>query len=108
MSDAAALIETHISYVFLIGDRAYKLKEPIKTPFLDYSTREARLWACEREVELNRRLSPDVYLGVAPVLDVNGQPCDSLVVMRRGDVIRRHARGPESDGVPTMAPRQRN
>ena len=94
MSDAAALIETHISYVFLIGDRAYKLKKPIKTPFL--------------EVELNRRLSPDVYLGVAPVLDVNGQPCDSLVVMRRGDVIRRHARGPESDGVPTMAPRQRN
>jgi aminoglycoside phosphotransferase family enzyme/predicted kinase len=83
MSDPAALIETHISHVILIGDRAYKLKKPIKTPFLDYSTREARLWACEREVELNRRLSPDVYLGVAPVLDVNGQPCDSLVVMRR-------------------------
>ena len=83
MSDAAALIETHISYVLLIGDRAYKLKKPIKTAFLDYSTREARRWACEREVELNRRLSPEVYLGVAPVLDVNGQPCDSLVVMRR-------------------------
>ncbi|HEX9097978.1 MAG TPA: AAA family ATPase, partial [Candidatus Dormibacteraeota bacterium] len=83
MSDRGALIETHISYVLLIGDRAYKLKKPIKTPFLDYSTREARLWACEREVELNRRLSPDVYLGVAPVLDVQGQPCDSLVVMRR-------------------------
>ena len=83
MSDPAELIETHISYVLLIGDRAYKLKKPIKTPFLDYSTREARLWACEREVALNRRLNPDVYLGVAPVLDVSGQPCDSLVVMRR-------------------------
>jgi uncharacterized protein len=83
MSDSGALIETHISYVLLIGDRAYKLKKPIKTAFLDYSTREARLWACEREVELNRRLSPDVYLGVAQVLTVDGQPCDSLVVMRR-------------------------
>lgn len=83
MSDRAALIETHISYVFLVGDRAYKLKKPIKTAFLDYSTREARRWACEREVELNRRLSPDVYLGVSPVLDVGGLPCDSLVVMRR-------------------------
>jgi aminoglycoside phosphotransferase family enzyme/predicted kinase len=83
MSGPAALIETHISYVLLIGDRAYKLKKPIRTGFLDYSTREARLWACEREVELNRRLSPDVYLGVASVLDDHGLPCDSLVVMRR-------------------------
>jgi aminoglycoside phosphotransferase family enzyme/predicted kinase len=83
MSDPAALIETHISYVLLIGDRAYKLKKPIKTPFLDYSTQEARLWACQREVELNRRLSPDVYLGVASVLGVHGLPCDSLVLMRR-------------------------
>jgi hypothetical protein len=83
MSGPTALIETHISYVFLIGDRAYKLKKSIKTAFLDYSTQAARLWACEREVELNRRLSPDVYLGVASVLDVHGSPCDSLVVMRR-------------------------
>jgi aminoglycoside phosphotransferase family enzyme/predicted kinase len=83
MSGPAALIETHISYVFLIGDRAHKLKKPIKTAFLDYATREARLWACEREIELNRRLSPDVYLGVGSVLDVHGLPCDSLVVMRR-------------------------
>ncbi|HUZ87579.1 MAG TPA: AAA family ATPase [Candidatus Baltobacterales bacterium] len=83
MNRGAEVIETHISYVFLIGDRAYKLKKPIKTPFLDYSSREARLWACEREVELNRRLSPDVYLGVASILDEHGQPCDSLVVMRR-------------------------
>ena len=54
MNRAADVIETHISYVFLIGDQAYKLKKPIKTPFLDYSTREARHWACEREVELRR------------------------------------------------------
>jgi len=83
MNRAADVIETHISYVFLIGDRAYKLKKPIRTPFLDYSSRAARLWACEPEVELNRRLSPDVYLGVASILDERGQPCDSLVVMRR-------------------------
>ncbi len=83
MNGPACLIETHISYVFLIGDRAYKLKKPIRTAFLDYSTQEARLWTCEREVELNRRLNPDVYLGVASVADVHGRPCDSLVVMRR-------------------------
>ncbi len=83
MSSPSGLIETHISNVLLVGDRAYKLKKPIRTAFLDYSTPEARLWACRREVELNRRLSPDVYLGVASVLDVHGLPCDSLVVMRR-------------------------
>lgn len=79
----AAVRETHISWVFLIGDRAYKLKKPVKMDFLDFSTPEKRRWACEREVELNRRFSPDVYLGVATVLDPRGAPCDSIVVMRR-------------------------
>jgi hypothetical protein len=75
--------ETHISWVFLIGDHAYKLKKPVRTAFLDFSTPQARRRMCEREDELIRRFSPDVYLGVATVLDPNGAPCDSIVVMRR-------------------------
>ena len=51
--------------VVLIGDRAYKTKKPVTTDVLDFSAPEARERACEREVELNRRLAPDSYLGVA-------------------------------------------
>lgn len=47
-----AVRETHIGVVFLIGDLAYKLKKPVRTPFLDFSTRQRRLRACQREVEL--------------------------------------------------------
>ena len=75
--------ETHVSYVFLVGDRAYKLKKSIRNAFLDFSTPALRLAACRREVELNRRLAPDVYLGVDTVVDERGEPVDHLVVMRR-------------------------
>jgi len=75
--------ETHISVVVLIGDRAVKLKKPVDLPYLDWRTREAREIACHREVELNRRLAPDVYLGVADISGLDGGPCDHLVVMRR-------------------------
>lgn len=80
---AAAVAETHISVLVAVGDRVYKLKKPVALPFLDFSTREKRLAACRREVELNRRLAPDVYLGVADVTGFDGRPCDHLVVMRR-------------------------
>lgn len=79
----AAVRETHIGVVFLVGDLVYKLKKPVNLGFLDFSTRERRLAACLREVELNRRLAPDVYLGVAEVSGVDGAPGDHLVVMRR-------------------------
>ena len=59
--------ETHIGVVFLVGDHAYKMKKPVTTAFLDFSTPQRRLAACRREVELNRRLAPDVYLGVSGV-----------------------------------------
>ncbi len=75
--------ETHISVVFLVGDRAVKLKKPVRYPFIDLSTRELREAACRREVELNRRLAPDVYLGVADIVGPDGAVCDHLVVMRR-------------------------
>jgi aminoglycoside phosphotransferase family enzyme/predicted kinase len=91
VSGAAAVRETHISWVFLIGDRAYKLKKPVKTGFLDFSTPQARRRMCEREVELNRRFSPDVYLGVGTVLDPMGAACDSIVMMRRMPEERRLA-----------------
>lgn len=83
VSAAAAVAETHVSYVFFAGDRAYKLKKPVQMPFLDFSTPEARQQACEREVALNRRLAPDAYEGVATVVGPDGQVCDHLVVMQR-------------------------
>ncbi len=82
-SAPAAVAETHSATVFFVGDRAYKLKKPVDLGFLDFSTEEARRVVCHREVELNRRLAPDVYLGVADVLGVDGAVCDHLVVMRR-------------------------
>ena len=87
----AAIAETHISVLVSIGDRVYKLKKPVSLGFLDFSDREMRERACHREVELNRRLAPDVYLGVADVLGVDGTPCDHLVVMRRMPADRRLA-----------------
>jgi uncharacterized protein len=88
-SAAPGLAETHSAIVFFVGDRAFKLKKPVDLGFLDFSTPEARRAACHREVELNRRLSPDVYLGVADVHGVDGSVCDHLVVMRRMPAERR-------------------
>lgn len=78
-----ATAETHSGVVVFLGDRAYKLKKPVDLGFLDFRSRDDRLAACRREVELNRRLAPDVYLGVADLYDPHGQPCDHAVVMRR-------------------------
>ncbi|MEM4271978.1 MAG: AAA family ATPase [Candidatus Bilamarchaeaceae archaeon] len=69
--DGGGLIEveeTHISYVFLAGEYAYKIKKPVKFSFLDFSTIQKRKEMCEEEVRLNRRLSPEIYVGVAPLL----------------------------------------
>jgi aminoglycoside phosphotransferase family enzyme/predicted kinase len=69
--------------VFLIGDRAYKLKKPVDLGFLDFRSEATRADVCRHEVELNRRLSPDVYLGTAEVVGDDGRSCDHLVVMKR-------------------------
>ena len=79
----AELAETHSAVVFFVGDRAYKLKKPINLGFLDFRSRAAREAVCHREVELNRRLAPDVYLGVADITGPDGNLCDHMVVMRR-------------------------
>lgn len=60
----AAVAETHTSTILLLGHRVYKIKKPVKLPFVDLSTRALRLANCHREIELNRRTAPDVYLGV--------------------------------------------
>ncbi|HEX3450094.1 MAG TPA: hypothetical protein VHS97_17705, partial [Isosphaeraceae bacterium] len=56
--------QTHISVVFLAGSFAYKVKKPVGLAFIDYGTLERRHHFCEEEVRLNRRLAPEVYLGV--------------------------------------------
>ena len=59
--------QTHISAVFLAGRHSYKIKKPVNLGFVDFSTLEKRRHFCDKEVRLNRRLAPDVYLGVVPV-----------------------------------------
>ena len=85
--------ETHMSWVFLAGDNAYKLKKPVRFPYLDYSTLAKRETACRAELALNRRLAPDVYQQVVALtqsprglsLGGAGEIVDWLVVMRRLD-----------------------
>jgi len=86
--------ETHMSWVFLAGDKVYKLKKPVRFPYLDFSTLAKREAACRAELRLNRRLAPDVYLDLAPLrmsacgFSIGGEKglvVDWLVLMRRLD-----------------------
>src|SRR4051812_28636250 len=63
----ARLVETHISWVLLAGDDAWKIKRPVRLPFLDFRALESRRRMCEEELRLNRRLAPTLYLDVVPV-----------------------------------------
>ena len=74
---------THCAELWFSGDRVYKRKRPVALGFLDFSTLDARRSACQREVELNRRLAPDVYIGVVDVHDAAGDTVDVAVEMRR-------------------------
>jgi len=80
-SSSVRVAETHISVLVFIGDRVYKIRKPVHFDFLDFRERIARLADCHREVELNSRLSPDVYLGVADLV-MNGELLEHMVVMR--------------------------
>ena len=64
---SVALVETHASWILLAGEVAYKLKKPITLPFLDYGTLARREACCRAELELNRRLAPDLYQEVVPI-----------------------------------------
>jgi uncharacterized protein len=85
-------IETHISIVFLIGDRAYKLKRAVRFSYLDYSTAAKREQFCKAEFELNGRTAATLYLGVRAItrevdgnlrFDGNGIVLDWIVEMQR-------------------------
>jgi len=89
---AVEVVETHMSLLFLAGDTVYKLKKPVVYPFLDFSSLAARARNCADEVRLNRRLAPQVYLGLSRItrqrggalaLDGDGAVVDWLVRMRR-------------------------
>ncbi len=67
------LVQTQMSFVFLTGDYVYKLKKPVDLGYLDYTTLEKRNYFCHQEVILNRRLCPEVYLGVAQIAEEEGR-----------------------------------
>jgi hypothetical protein len=90
------IVETHISYVLLGGEYAYKVKKAVNLEFLDFTTLEKRRFYCEEELTLNRRLAPSIYLdvvpitgspgnNVAPILDGQGPPLEYAVKMRQFD-----------------------
>ena len=84
------LVQTQMSFVFLAGDLVYKVKKPVNLGYLDYTTLEQRHFFCQKEVELNRRLCPEAYLGVVAIteqagrisMDGSGQPLEYAVKMR--------------------------
>jgi len=91
--EKALLIETHISWVLLAGDYAYKIKKPLKLSFLDFTTLSSRKKYCKEEVRLNQRLSKSIYLDVQPLTQQGstfqiggaGKPIDYVVRMKRMD-----------------------
>jgi aminoglycoside phosphotransferase family enzyme/predicted kinase len=93
VGDDTQLLETHISWVLLAGEYAWKIKKPVDFGFLDFSSLEKRRFYCEEELRLNSRLAPDIYLQVVPVcgppdapqLGGAGDPQDYAVKMRRFD-----------------------
>ncbi len=92
--ESSKLVETHISWVILTPDYAFKIKKPVQFDFLDFSTLEKRRFYCGEELRLNKRLAPDMYLGVLPIGiksswpsigSMNDPRLDYAVWMRRMD-----------------------
>ncbi len=89
--DRFEVLETHISWVILTGDYAYKLKKPVNFGFVDFSTLEKRRFCCEEELRLNRRQADDLYLAVRPIYGPrdkasflgDGAPMEFAVQMRQ-------------------------
>ena len=71
--DTVEVLQTHISFVALTGKYAYKVKKPVNFGFLDFSTLEKRKHYCEEELRLNKRLCPDIYLDVVPLIQKKDQ-----------------------------------
>jgi aminoglycoside phosphotransferase family enzyme len=77
------LVQTQMSFIFLTGEYVYKIKKPVNLGYLDYTTLEKRHFFCHQELELNRRLCPDVYLAVVPIIEERGR----LRIEERGKAI---------------------
>jgi len=85
------LVQTQMSFIFLADDHVYKVKKPVDLGYLDYTTLNKRHLYCQKEIELNRRLCPQAYLGVVPItrqkdgisIDGHGKPVEYAVKMRR-------------------------
>lgn len=85
------LVETHISWVILTGTFAYKIKKPVKLDFIDTSTLERRKHCCDEELRLNRRLAPELYVRVVPIMrqsgcariDGSGTPIEYAVCLKQ-------------------------
>ena len=90
-ANSIQIIQTHISYIFLTGDYAYKLKKPFDLGFLDFSTFEKRRFYCQQELDLNQPIAPDIYLDVLRVtqqdntleLNGNGETVEYILKMRQ-------------------------
>lgn len=109
--NASNVIETHISWVLLIGQYAYKIKKPVNFGFLDFSTLEKRRFCCNEELRLNQRLAAELYLEVVPIsgtpdhpqLGGTGNPIEYAIKMTRfpagqllGDLAKRGQLGIET------------
>jgi aminoglycoside phosphotransferase family enzyme len=88
--DKIELIQTHISFVFLTKDYVYKVKKAVNFGFLDFSTLEKRRIFCEKELTLNRRLCPEIYLDVVPInksnkinIEGSGETIEYALKMKR-------------------------
>ncbi len=85
------MVQTQMSFVFLTDDYVYKVKKPVNLGYLDYTSLDKRQLYCQKEVELNRRLCPDAYLGVVPItqdkgnvlIEGQGKAIEYAVKMRR-------------------------
>ena len=94
---AIKLVETHISWVFLTGPFAYKVKKPCRLEFLDFSTLDLRRHFCEEEIRLNRRFAPGLYVAVVPIVgtpdaprvDGAGEPIEWAVKLAQFDEANR-------------------
>ncbi len=96
-AQSVELVQTHISWLLLAGDFAYKIKKPLRLPFLDFSTLAQRQRSCLDELRLNRRFAPDLYLDVVGIFNTpqdprftgQGVPIEYAVKMRRFDEMGR-------------------
>ncbi len=83
ISQGVELMQTQMSFVFLTDSYVYKVKKPVNLGYLDYTTLERRQFYCQREIELNRRLCPDAYLGIVPITQDGG----NILAGGQGEVI---------------------